>query len=69
MPKTILVLSEPGNVTEAASNLFEYLHVLEKSGVPCIHAETLPGEELGMAVNDRLRRASVKSSALFTGFG
>jgi len=57
MPKNILALSETGNTTEAAANLFEYLHVLNKSGAVCIHAETLPMEGLGTAVNDRLRRA------------
>jgi L-threonylcarbamoyladenylate synthase len=66
LPKTILALSECGNVSEAASNLFEYLHVLEKSGISCIHAETLPEEGLGIAANDRLRRASVKSGRYFT---
>ena len=57
--QTILTLSEHGNATEAAANLFEYLHILDKSGVSCIHAETLPEEGIGAAVNDRLRRASV----------
>jgi tRNA threonylcarbamoyl adenosine modification protein (Sua5/YciO/YrdC/YwlC family) len=56
-PKTILALSEPGNSTEAAANLFEYLHRLDSSGVRRIHAETVPEEGLGAAVNDRLRRA------------
>ena len=57
-PKTIFVLSESGNTREAAANLFEYLHILNKSGVFCIHAETLPEEGLGRAVNDRLRKAA-----------
>ena len=57
-PKTIFVLSESGDTTEAAANLFEYLHILNKSGASCIHAETLPEEGLGRAVNDRLRKAA-----------
>ena len=56
--KTIFVLSELGDTTEAAANLFEYLHILNKSGVLCIHAETLPEEGLGLAVNDRLQKAA-----------
>jgi L-threonylcarbamoyladenylate synthase len=55
----ILALSENADTCEAAANLFEYLHLLEKSGVSCIHAETLPMDGLGEAVNDRLRRASL----------
>ena len=53
-----LVLSETGSVVEAAAHLFEYLHRLD--GPARIHAEILPEEGLGAAVNDRLRRASVK---------
>ncbi|MDR2142904.1 MAG: threonylcarbamoyl-AMP synthase [Treponema sp.] len=52
----VLVLSEKGSVLEAAANLFEYLRRLD--GLARIHAETLPKEGLGAAVNDRLRRAS-----------
>ncbi|MDR0585627.1 MAG: threonylcarbamoyl-AMP synthase [Treponema sp.] len=54
----VLVLSETGNVLEAAAHLFEYLRRLD--GPARIHAEILPEEGLGAAVNDRLRRASVK---------
>ncbi|MDR0447110.1 MAG: threonylcarbamoyl-AMP synthase [Treponema sp.] len=54
----ILVLSETGNTTEAASNLYLYLHELDKSGLTCIHTEMLPETGLGTAVNDRLRRAA-----------
>ena len=57
----ILTLSENGNTAEAAVNLFDYLHILDRSGLSCIHAETLPEEGIGAAINDRLRRASMKS--------
>ena len=56
----IVTLSDTGNVTEAAANLYEYLHLLDKSGTSAIHAESLPEEGIGEAVNDRLRRASAK---------
>jgi hypothetical protein len=54
-----LSLSQSGSVLEAAANLFECLHRLEKLSPHRIHAESLPEEGLGEAVNDRLRRASV----------
>ena len=60
--KNIIALSEPGNITEAAANLFEYLHILNQSGVLCIHAETLLEEGLGRAVNDRLQKAASKAA-------
>jgi L-threonylcarbamoyladenylate synthase len=53
-----LSLSQAGSVLEAAANLFARLHQLEKAGPSRIHAESLPEEGLGEAVNDRLRRAS-----------
>jgi L-threonylcarbamoyladenylate synthase len=52
----VLVLSENGNALEAAAHLFEYLHRLDSA--ERIHAEILPEEGLGAAVNDRLRRGA-----------
>ena len=57
----ILTLSETGNITEAAANLYEYLHILDRSGASCIHAESLPEEGIGEAINDRLYRACHKN--------
>jgi L-threonylcarbamoyladenylate synthase len=51
-------LSKEGNTLEAAMNLFEALHRLDKLGLRCIHAEKAPPESLGEAINDRLNRAS-----------
>jgi hypothetical protein len=56
--ETTLTLSESGSTLEAAANLFEFLHRLEKQNPARIYAELLPDEGLGAAVNDRLRRAS-----------
>lgn len=53
-----LVLSETGRVPEAAANLFEYLRRLDGPRPGRIHAEILPEEGLGAAINDRLRRAA-----------
>jgi L-threonylcarbamoyladenylate synthase len=54
----IKVLSETSNLTEAAANLFDMLHELDKLGLGIIRAEEAPGTGLGEAINDRLRRAS-----------
>jgi L-threonylcarbamoyladenylate synthase len=51
------VLSACGNVSEAASRLFETLHELDKSGFSGIYAQLAPQEGLGQAINDRLLRA------------
>jgi len=52
------VLSEDGNVTEAAANFFDCLHELDSLGLDFIRAEEAPERGLGEAINDRLRRAA-----------
>ena len=52
------VLSETGNLREAAKNLFAYMRELDDGDCDVIIAEPVPDEGLGMAINDRLRRAS-----------
>jgi L-threonylcarbamoyladenylate synthase len=52
------VLSETGNVTEAAANFFDCLHELDSLGLDFIRAEEAPPSGLGEAINDRLRRAA-----------
>lgn len=54
------VLSPAGDITEAARNLFAALRRLDTSDRSVILAEIFPEEGLGRAINDRLRRASVK---------
>jgi L-threonylcarbamoyladenylate synthase len=51
------VLSEGGDLSEAAARLFELLHELDGLGLSRIRAELAPGTGLGPAINDRLRRA------------
>ena len=51
------VLSVTGNTTEAAANLFDMLHQLDGLGLKLIRAEEAPNSGLGLAINDRLRRA------------
>lgn len=52
-----LNLSPSENLTEAASNLFSYFHQLDETGRP-IAVATIPDTGLGIAINDRLRRAA-----------
>jgi len=54
----IRVLSEAGNVTEAAANFFDCLHELDGMALDFIRAEEAPERGLGEAINDRLRRAA-----------
>ena len=54
----IKVLSPKGDLAEAAANLFDMLHELDKLGLRLIRAEEAPAQGLGVAINDRLRRAA-----------
>jgi len=56
-PDRTRVLSETGDLAEAAANLFDMLHELDCLGLSLIRAEEAPGFGLGVAINDRLRRA------------
>jgi L-threonylcarbamoyladenylate synthase len=53
-----LNLSRGGNLVEAASVLFETLHLAEASGRAAIAVAPIPDTGLGRAINDRLRRAA-----------
>lgn len=55
---TILNLSGRGELVEAAANLFNYLRLLDGSGTSSIAVMPIPDEELGEAINDRLRHAA-----------
>ena len=54
------VLSPKGDLREAAANLFAALHRLDKEQLAAIHAEPFPPVGLGLAIMDRLKRASAK---------
>jgi L-threonylcarbamoyladenylate synthase len=51
-------LSETGDLTEAAANLFAALHAFDASGHERIAVMNIPDQGLGKAINDRLRRAA-----------
>jgi L-threonylcarbamoyladenylate synthase len=55
-----VVLSEEGNLAEAARGLFAGLRKLDALPVKVIFAELLPEQELGRAINDRIRRAAAR---------
>jgi L-threonylcarbamoyladenylate synthase len=56
--RTVLNLSGCGDLVEAAANLFNYLRVLDGFGISSIAVMPIPEEELGEAINDRLRHAA-----------
>ena len=51
-------LSDSADLTEAATRLFEALHAGAASDRPRIAVSPIPDEGLGLAINDRLRRAA-----------
>lgn len=57
------VLSESGDLTEAAANLYAALRRLDQAGLDMILAHPLAEEGLGRAIMDRLRKASSPSSS------
>tara|TARA_A100001037_G_scaffold295585_1_gene314889 strand:+ start:2397 stop:3344 length:948 start_codon:yes stop_codon:yes gene_type:complete len=54
-------LSPSGDLTEAAANLFRFLHELDALNCTGIAVAPIPDEGLGDAINDRLRRATQPS--------
>jgi L-threonylcarbamoyladenylate synthase len=55
-----VVLSPSGRYEDAARNLFAGMRYLDSLDIDIIYAELLPEHDLGIAINDRLRRASAK---------
>ena len=53
-----LNLSPSGDLTEAAANLFRYLHDLDAHATDGIAVSPIPDHGLGRAINDRLARAA-----------
>lgn len=51
-------LSAAGDLAEAASRLYAALHGAAASARPRIAVAPIPGESIGAAINDRLRRAA-----------
>lgn len=54
-----LILTETDDLQEAAKNLFRYMRELDGvNNIQCIYAEWVPDRGIGVAINDKLRRAS-----------
>ena len=51
-------ISTKGNLKEAAKNLYSCLRTIKNQGYKSIAVEKIPNKGLGMAINDRLFRAS-----------
>jgi L-threonylcarbamoyladenylate synthase len=54
------ILSEKGDIDEAATRLFTGLRKLDSLNLQLIVSEYVPDEGLGKAINDRLKRAEAK---------
>ena len=60
-PYAQMNLSPKGNLREAAAHLFQYLRDADKQATyPKLAMAPIPQEGLGLAINDRIRRASFK---------
>jgi L-threonylcarbamoyladenylate synthase len=59
----VRVLSETGDLTEAAASLFDTLHDMDTAGASCIRAERVRNEGLCPAINDRLFKAAAANEA------
>lgn len=59
--KRVVKLTENKNLRKAAVNLFSAIHTLEESDVNIIVAEPVPEEGIGIAIMDRLRKATYNS--------
>ena len=53
-------LSKKGNLHEAANNLYKTLRKIKNSGFKSISVNKIPNIGIGIAINDRLKRASNK---------
>lgn len=56
--KKELILAPDGKTRTAAANLFEYLHILDSFNSEIIYVEEVPQEGLGLAIMNRLEKAS-----------
>lgn len=55
------LLSEKGNITEAASNLYKTLILADELRPEIIVSSFFPEQDLGITINDRLKRASINN--------
>lgn len=53
-----IILSPKASLAQSAQQLYEALHRLDAMQLDCILAEWMPHQDIGQAINDRLRRAA-----------
>jgi len=58
--KVVINLSATGNLEEAAKNLYKKLYHLDTLNLKCIIADLVPDIGIGVAINDRLKRAATQ---------
>ncbi|HEY8191141.1 MAG TPA: L-threonylcarbamoyladenylate synthase [Alphaproteobacteria bacterium] len=68
-PDSLRNLSEEGDLYEAAANLFRMLHDLDRTEHQGIAVMNIPDQGIGIAINDRLRRAVAGSGNQKTSLG
>ena len=56
--KNYFNLSEKGDLREAAANLYKIMRKIKKKGYKKIFVSKIPNRGPGLAMNDRLKRAS-----------
>jgi L-threonylcarbamoyladenylate synthase len=61
--KSMLNLSPSGDLVEAAANLFAMMRALDRPGIQSIAVVRIPETGLGLAINDRLRRAAASDES------
>ena len=61
---TRLNLSPEGDLLEAAANLYAMLHRLDKPDYTAIAVMSIPDTSIGIAINDRLRRAAAPRDSI-----
>ena len=56
--ESVEVLSEKGDLAQAAANLFQAIRKLDKMHLDVLLAEPVPEKGIGLAIMDRLKKAS-----------
>ena len=56
--KDFFCLSKKSNLEEAASNLYKIFRIIKKRGYKKIQISNIPNTKSGIAINDRIKRAS-----------
>ena len=56
--KNYFNLSKKGDLKEAAANLYKTMRKIKKKGYKKIFVSEIPNQGPGLAINDRLKRAS-----------